>query len=103
MGVIITAAALVVALAVVVNRLRPAQRLVVLVGTVAAAVQVFYPPCVQTDGTVTRRWLDTSLTYSDPTGVLIDAGRQAIWLTVTAAVVVAACFAIGWRHRVGGE
>lgn len=100
MEVLIAAECLVVVLAVVVNMLRPAQRSVVLVGILAAAVQVFYPPCIQTDGTRPRQWLDPSLTYGPSvSGVWIDAGRQMTWLAATALVIVLACIVIWWRQR----
>src|SRR5579885_3107881 len=97
----------IVVVACVVHRLRPAQRLVVLVGAVALVVQVFCPPCVYPDGTTARRWMPAGVSYFPGGGSpLVDAGQQAIWMTVTVAVVVAACAVLECRHRskrVGGQ
>ncbi|WP_162671166.1 hypothetical protein [Gemmata massiliana] len=84
----------------VVNGLRSGQKLVVLVGTVALAVQVFCPPCVFPDGMTARRWMPVDLSYSPNRGVpWVDAGWQAIWLTVTVAATVGACVWLERRYK----
>ncbi|AMV24464.1 hypothetical protein VT84_08710 [Gemmata sp. SH-PL17] len=88
------------AVACVVNGLRSGQKLVVLVGTVALAVQVFCPPCVFPDGTTARRWMPADLRYSPNRGApWVDAGWQAIWLTVTVTATVGACVWLEWRYK----
>lgn len=99
-GVFCFCLVLVVMAACVVRSLRPAQRLVVLAGAIAAAVQAFCPPCVYPDGTTARRWMPADLRYAPGgTSPWVDAGWQAACLTATAVAVVGACVLIERRHR----
>jgi hypothetical protein len=95
--VALVAIGIVAGVATVLRGLRPAQRLVVLVGTLAMAAQVYYPPCLQTTllnstpVSVGRRPMGSLSYHPTDNGLWIDADRQFAGLVVTAIATAAVC------------
>jgi hypothetical protein len=92
---------IVVAVAAIVRRLRPAQRWIVLGGATALLLQAWYPPCISLDGSVSRRWMEYRIGYiaSSETPLVVDTGQQTIGFAATIALVVIACLVLEQRHR----
>jgi hypothetical protein len=87
---------------------RPAQRFIILLGILAVAAQVIYPPCLQLGVTSqplpSRRWAwDGGLSYRrSDNGIWIDADRQIIWLLATIAATAFACWLLCCCRRAKG-
>lgn len=100
MCILILCAAFIVVFAIVVHQLRPAQRVAVLVGTLVAGFQVWYPPFIDVDGSISRGVVFNNPTYApSDLGPCIDGERQLYCLAVTAAVTVAVVVVLFRRRR----
>jgi hypothetical protein len=90
----------VVAVAAIVNRLRPRLQLVVLIGTLVLLCEVAYPPCVNPDGTKSRYWATDDITYYvGGFRPWVDVGQQYLWMSATVLGTATVCCVLELQHR----